>query len=336
MLFCLSIYFLLYKNALLFLLSFFKIVKNPFQMTFYLFTFRSEANGNCLFSAFSIAMCGGNRYINDQRILTAIELYVNLGFYSQQPSFTLLLNNNPGVSNSIDTILATSVSHNALDTNKTKGELVQREELNICSAYRWCGFLCVLAFSSISLSTVQCYSKNSGSSLKYKLMFNQLIQPRLAKYLSSEKVVPFSHNRYAPLIMCPKKNTLSKKHKTPSASVTAPKSKTSTQQSSIKTFLKNDLTSTHSNWNANTCGKCGKSSQHSYSISHGNSNLEPVSCTPQAPYENVSQHSNFSNFKSGTSFRDTSLIFSSPSKNVLTSKISDSSKSFKGPTLLHS
>ena len=139
------------------------------------------------------------------------------GFYSQHPTFTLLLNNNPGVFNSIDTILAISVSHNALDTNKTKGELVQREALNICSAYRWCGFLCVLALSSVSLSTVQCYYKNSGSPLKYRLMFNQLIQPRLANYLSSEKIhllfcsnlfelpVPFSHNHYAPLIMCPKK-----------------------------------------------------------------------------------------------------------------------------------
>ena len=47
-------------------------------------------------------------------------------------------------------------------------------------------------------------------------------------------------------------------------------------------------------------------------------------------------HCNFSNSKSPTSFSDTSLIFSSPSKSVLTSKISDSSKSFKGPTLLHS
>ena len=114
-------------------------------MTFHLFIFRSEANGNCLFSAFSIAMCGDNRYVNDLRILTAIELYVNPGFYSQHPIFTLLLNNNPGVFNSIDTILAISVYHNALDTNKTKVELVQREALNICCAYRWCGFLCVKA-----------------------------------------------------------------------------------------------------------------------------------------------------------------------------------------------
>ena len=120
-------------------------------MTFHLFTFRSEVNSNCLFSAFSFAMCGNNRFVNDLRSLRAIELYVNPGFSSQHPVFTLLLNNDPGVFNSIDRILAISVSHNALDTNKTKEELVQREALNICSAYRSCRFLCVLALSSISL-----------------------------------------------------------------------------------------------------------------------------------------------------------------------------------------
>ena len=155
-------------------------MRDPLQMSFYLFTFRSEANGNCLFSAFSIAMSGDSRYVNDLRILTAIELYVNHGFYSQHPAFTLLLNNNPGVFNSIDKTLAISVSQNALDTNKTKGELVQRETLNICSAYRWRGFLCVLALSSVPLSIVQCYYKNSGSLLKYRFISNQLMQPRLA------------------------------------------------------------------------------------------------------------------------------------------------------------
>ena len=100
--------------------------------------------------------------------------------------------------------------------------------------------------------------------------------------------------------------------------------------------MKKDLTSTDSNWNANTCGKYGDSSQRPYSISYGNTNPELVSFTPQGSYESISQHSNFSNSKSGTSVSDTSLIFSSPSKSVLTSEISDSFKFFKGPTLLHS
>ena len=134
--------------------------------------------------------------------------------------------------------------------------------------------------------------------------------------------------------MCPKITTPSKKCKIPSASVTAPKAKTSTLQSSIKTFFKKDLTSTDSNWKENTSGKYGNSSQHSYS--HSNSYLGPVSCTPQGSYEIISQHFNFSNWKSDISFSETSLIFSSPSKSVLTSKISYSSKSFKGITLLHS
>ena len=113
-------------------------------------------------------------------------------------------------------------------------------------------------------------------------MFNQLIQPPLANYLSSEKIyflfcsnlfepsAPFSHNHYAPLITSPKKNTPSKKRKISSVSVTAPKLKRSTQQSSIKIFLKKDLTRTGSNWNANTCRKYGILSQHSFSTSHGN------------------------------------------------------------------
>ena len=67
------------------------------------------------------------------------------------------------------------------------------------------------------------------------------MQLRYADYLSSEKIhllfcgsrfeppVPFFQNRYAPLTMCPKKDTPIKKHKIPPASVTAAKSKKSPQ-----------------------------------------------------------------------------------------------------------
>ena len=236
--------------------------------------------------------------------------------------------------------MAISFSHNALDTNKTKAELVQRETLNICSAYGWCGFLCVLALSSVSLRTVQFYYKFSELSLKYRLMFNQLIQSHLANYLSSEKIhLLFCSNLFEPplhLVTMTMHLLLCVLGKTPQIRNVKPLTTKSTRQSSIKTFLKKDLTSTDSNWNANTCGKCGNSSQHSLSISHGHSNPEPVSCTPERCYESISQHPNFSNSNSGTSFSDTSLIFSSHSKSVLTGKISDFSKSLKGPTLLHS
>ena len=71
-------------------------------------------------------------------------------------------------------------------------------------------------------------------------MFNQLILPCVANYLSSEKIqllfrsnlfelpIPFSHNHFA-LLMSTKKNNPNKKRKIPSASVTATKSNKSTQ-----------------------------------------------------------------------------------------------------------
>ena len=137
---------------------------------------------------FSIAMCGDNRYVDDLRILTATELYLNSEFYSKRPSFISLISNIQKFSVA-DAILAISVSHNVLDSNKSKGELVQNEAINMCTSFEWAGFLCVLGLASICSSSVQCYYKSSGSILKYNLMFSQLIEPRLFNPLSSEKLI---------------------------------------------------------------------------------------------------------------------------------------------------
>ena len=96
-------------------------------------------------------MFGDNRYVDDLRILTAIELYLNLEFYSKHPSFISLISKHSKVFSSIDAMLAISVSHNALNSNKTKGELVLNEAINICTSFKWAGFLCVLASVDISL-----------------------------------------------------------------------------------------------------------------------------------------------------------------------------------------
>ena len=124
-------------------------------------------------------MCGDKRYVDDLRILTAIELYLNSEFYSKHPYFISLISKHSKVFSIIHTILAISISHSALDSNKIKGELVQNEVINMCISFECAGFLCVLGLASGCSSTVQCYCKNTGSISKYKLMFNQLIEPRL-------------------------------------------------------------------------------------------------------------------------------------------------------------
>ena len=115
-------------------------------------------------------LCRDNRYVNDLRILTAIELYLDSEFYRNYLSFIWLISKQSKVFSGADTILAIPVLHNAFDSNKTMGELFQNEAINICTSFKWAGFLCVLGLASVCSCSIQCYYKNTGSVLKYKLM----------------------------------------------------------------------------------------------------------------------------------------------------------------------
>ena len=81
-------------------------------------------------------MSGNNRYGDNIRILASIELYLNSEFYAKHRSFVKVINSQSVVFNNVDTLLALSVSHGALDSPKTKMELVLQEALNICSPFK--------------------------------------------------------------------------------------------------------------------------------------------------------------------------------------------------------
>ena len=218
-------------------------------------------------------MCGDNSYVDDLRILTAIELYLNLNskFYSKHPYFISLISKHSKVFSSIDTILAISVSHNALDSNKTRGELVQNEAIIIRTSFKWAGFLCFRGLASVCSSSVQCYYKNTGSILKYKLMFSQLTEPHLFNPFSIEKIhllfcnntseppVPFMHNHNVPLIICSQKNAKNKgnrKNRLSPHSTSRLKSKKPCGQSSTKAFLNKSLPKNKGDLNMNTSESC--------------------------------------------------------------------------------
>ena len=66
-------------------------------------------------------MSGNNRYLNSK-------------FYAKHPSFVKIMNSHSGVFNNIDTLLALSISHGALDSSKTKMELGKDQ------SFKWSGF----------------------------------------------------------------------------------------------------------------------------------------------------------------------------------------------------
>ena len=101
------------------------------------------------------------------------------------------MNSHSGVFNNAYTLLALSVSHGAVDSGKTKMELVKEEAANICSPFKWSGFFCVLVLSSVCLCLVLCYYKSCDAMLQYKIMFNQLIKPREFPSFNSEKFIYF-------------------------------------------------------------------------------------------------------------------------------------------------
>ena len=161
---------------------------------------------------------------DDLRILASIELYLNSEFYAKHPSFVKVMNSHSGVFNNVDTLLALSVSHGALDSGKTKIEQVKKAH-NICSRFQWSDFLFVLALCSVCLCFVHCCYKRYNAMLKYKIKFNQLIKPGEFPSCNSETThllfsnnsiappVPFRHNNFVLLIFCLEKNEVDKKRK---------------------------------------------------------------------------------------------------------------------------
>ena len=77
-----------------------------------------------------------------------------------------MMNSHFCVFNNVDTLLVLSVPHAALDSGKTKIELVKEEVLNIHCPFTWSSILCMLAFSSVCLCLVHCYYKKYDAKLK--------------------------------------------------------------------------------------------------------------------------------------------------------------------------
>ena len=111
-------------------------------------------------------------------------------------------------------MIAMSVSHEALDSNKQTEELIIEESILNCANKRWSSFICLLALSSVTAREIVSYYPDIGVE-NFKLFFNQKIQPRLPSLsvvalhilFCYEGILPsgvlFKHNHFVPLIKLP-------------------------------------------------------------------------------------------------------------------------------------
>ena len=167
----------------------------------------------------SILLVGNNSLMVELRLLTSIELFLNAEFYKSHPVIHTTYKANTKLFQNALNLFQTFISENAYKTGKQACELVIEEARLNCISQTWCGFLCVLALSSVTHRTINSFypdSKVSDAIIteRYTVLFNQKIHPReLSSLCSSEELnilfcysgtLPlgkvFKHNHYVPLI----------------------------------------------------------------------------------------------------------------------------------------
>ena len=103
-----------------------------------------------------------------------------------------------------------SVSQKSIDSNKKLSDLVKEEAINIYENKIWSSFFCILAFASVTSHKINCYSPDIGS-IRYRIMFNCIIQSRIPQMSVEDNHILFSyegvlrsstfqHNHYVPII----------------------------------------------------------------------------------------------------------------------------------------
>lgn len=125
-----------------------------------------------------MALAGNNTLVNNLRVLTSIELFLNANFYSQHPCFlSAVAEHKEDFGKSLNNLLPLSVSFECLDSGLSGDELVKKQAFVNCTDKKWSSFLCILGLSSVINRKIVTYYPDCGER-RWKLLFNRQIKPR--------------------------------------------------------------------------------------------------------------------------------------------------------------
>ena len=106
------------------------------------------------------------------------------------------------------------ISFEAINTSLSLCELFRAEAIANCEDKKWCRFICLLAFSTVTCRNIFSHNPDFDSKLlRWSLLFNQKIElrPRVKPFSDDLRIlfcykgvilssVTFQHNRYVPFI----------------------------------------------------------------------------------------------------------------------------------------
>ena len=108
--------------------------------------------GDCLYSSFSLVLYGSNKYVDELRILTCIELFLNAHFYQNHTTVVSGYERNRDKFSKYVSLFQFCVSTEAFDSSSTRLdplELCQNEAIICCQKKKWSSFMCICALSFV-------------------------------------------------------------------------------------------------------------------------------------------------------------------------------------------
>ena len=243
----------------------------------------SLCTGDCLFSSVSLSLFGNNRYCDELRILSCIELFLHADYYSKHPSLisTFQKYKDENTFTSFNCVLTCCVTDKTLkffDENNLEYnpiELCKREAIVCCKKRVWASFLSIFALSSVLERCIETFYPDKCSSKRYVYIFNEKsIIPRGTDEFNSEitsinllfcrsspppaKSSKFLPNHYVPLIPVKKHIKKSSVKSIASTMLFSIKKKTNIPNRFIHQYFKKSEKKSNS---SSTCSQ-GKNSQY--------------------------------------------------------------------------
>ena len=146
------------------------LTKKQHQHEVYIFVFlRSEASGNCLYSSVSLALVGDNSLLDELRIMTSVELFLNSSFYIKHPVLIAAFEKHGvDITRSFNNLLPFISSFESTSRFDVPEDIIKNEAILNCHDKQWCSFLCMLGLSSAISVNISSYYPDCGLE-KYKL-----------------------------------------------------------------------------------------------------------------------------------------------------------------------
>ena len=143
----------------------------------------SLSTGDCLFSSVSLSVYGNNRFSDELRVLTCIELFLNARFYANHPIISKTLADFKELFQNFLSVFTCCVSDKAFHAFKDDKycpiKLCKEEAVVCCEKLKFSSFLCICALSSVVGRCFTTYYPDKCAEIKYTKIFNDKnISPR--------------------------------------------------------------------------------------------------------------------------------------------------------------